>query len=198
MKSNVFHGVGGVCILDPSSFNISIPPSEILKLLDREGFKFHSADIVKAARSRIDRSAYDRDARQVSAPNIFNCRTYAVWNYAQVGVRLSGLSLKAFGNGEPVHPNHILAGDLVFVSDKKSRSGRHVGMATSDCTVIHAQAGVNVQEIDISDFIRNEQLRHIVRIIDNLSSCLRVECPASSEVTCSSDFEPFIRRTLSR
>jgi cell wall-associated NlpC family hydrolase len=193
----VFYGVNGLCALDPKSLDIPISKDETVKFLEKEGFEFKPVSLAQVARGCIGSSVYEQGAPQSLAPKIVECRSFIGWSYAQLGILISTLNLRS--EGRELNPSERLAlGDLVFVSnnDKKSPSGGHVAMATSDSTVIHAQAEVNVQEIPLAKLLENEKLRRVVRIADNIDSILTFRCPASKHVMCSLDFESILNPVL--
>ena len=72
-------------------------------------------------------------------PNRFDCSGLTQWAWAQAGIRLGPDTYTQVGQGVPVAPGQVRAGDLIF--PKYSWDGRgpgHVQLAISATEVVHA------------------------------------------------------------
>ncbi len=84
-----------------------------------------------------------------NGPSRFDCSGLTVWAMRAAGVALPRTSYSQFGVGTPVDRSSIQAGDLVFF-DTDGSGASHVGIATSNATVISATASSGVVEHSIS------------------------------------------------
>jgi peptidoglycan DL-endopeptidase CwlO len=100
---------------------------------------------VAAARSMIG-AGY---AYGGNGPSRFDCSGLAVYAMRAAGVSLPRTSYSQFNVGTPVDRSSIQAGDLVFF-DTDGSGASHVGVATSNSTVISATASSGVIEHSIS------------------------------------------------
>jgi cell wall-associated NlpC family hydrolase len=100
---------------------------------------------VSAARSMIG-AAY---AYGGNGPSSFDCSGLTVYAMRAAGVSLPRTSYTQFNVGSPVLRSSIQAGDLVFF-DTDGSGASHVGIATSNSTVISATASSGVIEHSIS------------------------------------------------
>ena len=72
-------------------------------------------------------------------PDRFDCSGLTQWAWAQVGVRLGPDTYSQVGQGVPVAPGDVRAGDLIFPKDDfDSRGPGHVQLAISPTQVVHA------------------------------------------------------------
>jgi peptidoglycan DL-endopeptidase CwlO len=74
-----------------------------------------------------------------TSPRAFDCSGLMVYAFRQAGVTLPRTSFAQFGVGVPVSRAYIRAGDLVFFN-ASGPGASHVGIATSNATVISATA----------------------------------------------------------
>jgi peptidoglycan DL-endopeptidase CwlO len=84
-----------------------------------------------------------------NGPARFDCSGLTVWAMRAAGVALPRTSYSQFGVGTPVERVSIQPGDLVFF-DTDGSGASHVGIATSNSTVISATAASGVVEHAIS------------------------------------------------
>ena len=85
-----------------------------------------------------------------NGPSAYDCSGLTVFAMRQAGVALPRTSYSQFGVGTAVERSAITAGDLVFF-DTDGTGASHVGVATSNSTVISATASRGVVEHAISD-----------------------------------------------
>jgi cell wall-associated NlpC family hydrolase len=72
-------------------------------------------------------------------PDRFDCSGLTQWAWAQAGVRLGSDTYTQVGQGVPVAPGDVRAGDLIFPKDDfDSRGPGHVQLAISPTQVVHA------------------------------------------------------------
>jgi cell wall-associated NlpC family hydrolase len=81
-------------------------------------------------------------------PSSFDCSGLTQWAWRQAGVQLGGDTYTQIGQGVPVRPGEVRAGDLIFPTDSFGNFGPgHVQLAISASEVIHApQSGDVVRE----------------------------------------------------
>jgi peptidoglycan hydrolase-like protein with peptidoglycan-binding domain len=84
-----------------------------------------------------------------NGPNQFDCSGLTVFAMRAAGVSLPRTSYSQFGVGAPVDRSSVQAGDLVFF-DTDGSGASHVGIATSNSTVISATVSAGVTEHSIS------------------------------------------------
>ena len=84
-----------------------------------------------------------------NGPSQFDCSGLTVWAMRAAGVALPRTSYSQFNVGTPVDRSSIQAGDLVFF-DTDGSGASHVGVATSNSSVISATASSGVIEHSIS------------------------------------------------
>jgi cell wall-associated NlpC family hydrolase len=84
-----------------------------------------------------------------NGPSSFDCSGLTVYAMRAAGVSLPRTSYTQFDVGSPVLRSSIQAGDLVFF-DTDGSGASHVGIATSNSTVISATASSGVIEHSIS------------------------------------------------
>jgi peptidoglycan DL-endopeptidase CwlO len=84
-----------------------------------------------------------------NGPGSFDCSGLTVFAMRAAGVSLPRTSYSQFGIGTPVDRSSIQAGDLVFF-DTDGSGASHVGVATSNATVISATSSGGVTEHSIS------------------------------------------------
>jgi cell wall-associated NlpC family hydrolase len=105
-----------------------------------EGFALKKL-LINRARSCIGRSLYRGDARPEEAPAIFNCFRFTWWVWRPCGIELPDHQLICPWL-EVVSVGAIEIADLVFVPRLNrglhTDDFGHVGIATDECTVIHA------------------------------------------------------------
>ena len=85
-----------------------------------------------------------------NGPSTYDCSGLTVFAMRQAGITLPRTSYTQFELGTPVERSAITAGDLVFF-DTDGSGASHVGIATSNSTVISATASRGVVEHGISE-----------------------------------------------
>jgi peptidoglycan DL-endopeptidase CwlO len=84
-----------------------------------------------------------------NGPGSYDCSGLTVFAMGQAGISLPRTSYAQYGVGTPIDAGSIAAGDLVFF-DTDGSGASHVGIATSNATVISATASRGVVEHAIS------------------------------------------------
>jgi peptidoglycan DL-endopeptidase CwlO len=84
-----------------------------------------------------------------NGPGSYDCSGLTVFAMQQAGISLPRTSYSQFGVGTPIDQASIAAGDLVFF-DTDGSGASHVGIATSNATVISATQSSGVMEHAIS------------------------------------------------
>lgn len=199
-----YRAVGNRCAVILSSFNLNIQPNETLVILNKEGFRLITVDVVLLARQYVGVSQYRRGARPSEAPNVFDCSSFIKWLYGMCGIWLPRRSIQQRNLGEIIELNDIRAGDAVFVSgridyyedDSKNGVG-HVGIATSDNSVVHAaNKKSGVIESSFQEFVGADKFRGARRYIPKEANVLTFETPPHREVESSDDIKWIIRQSL--
>jgi hypothetical protein len=189
--------VGLRCAIDSSLFRYDVSTPEVQQFLERKGIQRLCVGLTETARGCIHTSMlYKVEACYHDAPEFVNCRTFIKWVYAQNGVWIPS-NIRALGKNTEEHDEDRIEGDLVIAKDSASPSGRHMGMVTSEKTVIHANQGVNVIEEDFEKFI-SEGLVGIRRIIVDPDKIITFSCPSNLEIEWSGDIEALIYRGLKK
>lgn len=107
------------------------------------------------AGQRAARAALTRLGRPyvwgAKGPNVFDCSGLTQWAWGQAGVALGGDTYSQIGDGVPVPPGQVRAGDLIFPLDAFGEGGKsgpgHVQLAISPDYVVHAPTTGDVVRI---------------------------------------------------
>jgi len=187
-----YRPVGDRCAVAESTFAADIPIEIMIGSLTECGFRVLEVDLIKLARSCVGQSVYQRGANPSLAPTTVDCSSFTKWLYAQCGIWLPRRSVQQREVGTPIGVSELIAGDLVFTSgpidyyrfDQSDGVG-HVGIATSDGTIIHAaNSRSGVIETSVDDFV-SRGLRGIRRIISERT--LTIQYPPGYLIETSSD-----------
>lgn len=73
-----------------------------------------------------------------SGPNAFDCSGFTSYLYKQFGYSLPRTSLSQGSYGTPVDKQNLVAGDLVFFSNRGDKKINHVGIYIGNNNFIHA------------------------------------------------------------
>lgn len=190
-----YRSVSDRCFVDFSEFDLKISIDQAIKILEDVGFTKVEVDLVELALEKVDVSQYRRGARLYEAPKVFDCSSLIKWLYTQKGIWLPRRSIQQREFGTPVNINDICPGDIVFVSgyinyyisDPNDGVG-HVGIATSNKTIVHAaNSKLGVIESSLDSFVGPNKLRGIKRIIPNNHQTYTFITPFEREIEWSND-----------
>lgn len=166
-----YRSVKDRCAVDIAQLRLPLPEEEAITILQRLGFGLVDVDAVALARSRVGVARYRRGARTYEAPDVFDCSGFVKWTYGACGIWLPRRSIQQRATGMRVPVLEIEAGDVVFASgridyyfDDPSDGVGHVGIATSDGTVVHAASTKRgIVEDPFEEFAPPGRLRGIRR-----------------------------------
>ncbi|MBS1819011.1 MAG: C40 family peptidase [Acidobacteria bacterium] len=100
---------------------------------------------------RIVRAALDLQGAPYrnggSDPDGFDCSGFTQYVFAQVGLRLPRDTREQFDAGDPVDPDEVQPGDLIFYRTT-SRHVSHVGIALGNGRFVHAPSARGVVRIE--------------------------------------------------
>lgn len=140
-----YRAVEGRCAIDIYKFNIPVSKEKVLRVLIDNGFKIININLIALARQYIGKSHYCRGANISEAPWIVDCSSFIKYIFGQYGIWLPRRTIQQRELGEAVSISEIVAGDLVFIPgkinyyyDNPIDKVGHVGIITSNNTVIHA------------------------------------------------------------
>ncbi len=192
------------CAVILDDLRLPISKEEALAILLRKNFSVVTIDIIELARTCLGTSLYRRGARVAEAPEIVDCSSLTKWLYGMRGIWLPRRSIQQRAYGMTVHPDQLIAGDLVFTSgwidyydDDPSDGVGHVGIVTKNKMVIHAaNKHVNVVETPIEQFIDEKRFRGARRYLPNGIETITFETPLNREVEISDDIRWIILQSL--
>ena len=184
--------------------HLPILGEETLAILKEKRFVMLEVDIIALARQCIGASQYRRAARLSEAPAIVDCSSFVKWLYARRGIWLPRRSIQQRELGEVIDLDELVAGDLVFVSgwidcyhDDPADGVGHVGVATSDGTVIHAaNRKAHIVESPLDKFVGKTKFRGARRYIPKGVKVLTLETPLIREVEIANDIKWIILQSL--
>lgn len=199
-----YQATGNRCAVILESLRLPIMCEEVLSILNRKGFRKIDVDVTMLARQCIRDSRYRRGARPHEAPQVVDCSSFIKWLHAQRGIWLPRRSIQQREHGEAISPSKIVAGDVVFASgwidyyhDDPLDGVGHVGIATSNKTVIHAaNKNDGVIESPLDAFTRERKFRGARRYIPKDVDVLTLEIPPSMDVETSDDLRWIVLQTL--
>lgn len=200
-----FRAVGNWVAVQPAELALPMSWADALGQLTRQGFRTLDRDVEPIARSCIGMSRYRRGARLSEAPAVVDCSSLTKWVYGQLGIWLPRRSIQQRAEGRSVELDALQAGDLVFIagsinyyeSDPTTGVG-HVGLATSDATIIHASSKHQaVIEVPVDQFVTSKNFRGATRIVDDFSQLVTLETPPDREVERSDDIRWIVLQSLS-
>lgn len=93
-----------------------------------------------------------------SGPTAFDCSGFTSYLYRQFGYSLPRTSSSQGSYGSFVEKQNLVAGDLVFFSNRSDKKINHVGIYVGDNNFIHASTntrGVVMDNLDSSYYLRN-------------------------------------------
>lgn len=201
-----YRAVKNRCAVDFNSLRLPISNEETLNVLMLIGFSVVNVDMIALARECIGVSRYCRGAKPSDAPGVVDCSSFVKWLYGMRGVWLPRRSIQQRGFGQVIDLKGILAGDLIFVSGRinyydkdPSDSVGHVGIATSDGTVIHAaNKKLNVVESSFDEFVEEGKFRGARRYISKRCNVFTLETPSVREIETSDDIRWIVLQSLPR
>jgi hypothetical protein len=201
-----YRAVGNRCAVDIDSLRLPISREETLSILIAKNFKVLETDIVTLARNCVGISKYRRGARLSEAPAIFDCSSFIKWLYGQCGIWLPRRSIQQRELGENIELNQIASEDVVFISgfidyymNDPALGVGHVGIATSNNTVIHAgNKKVGVIESSLDAFVSKGKFRGVRRYIPKHREITTLETPLGREVETADDIKWIVLQSLPR
>lgn len=191
----LFRAVGNRCAVHFPSLKLPIDEPQALEILERLGYQVVSVDLIELARQQIGRAIYRRGARLRDAPEVLDCSSFTVWLYGQRGIALPRYSIQQYETCFPVRLEQAKAGDLVFSEGFRSYFREdpelgigHVGIVTSDRTVVHAaNSRQGIIEDQFTAWSDRKGFRGIRRVIHPGMPLVTLETPPSAEVQTSDD-----------
>lgn len=162
-------------------------------MLDKIGFRKVEVNIEEIARSVVGKARYLFHADISMAPGIVRCSTFTSWAFGILGIELGARSVQQWEGGNMVNVSEAKAGDLIFSAGHKNyfikgpqRNGiGHVGLVTSQNTVIHASwAERTVIE---TEFKITHRFRGIRRYLPDDDELLTFEVPPHINVKRGDD-----------
>ncbi len=198
-----YRAVENRCAVHIHALQLPIPPTSAEHILTRLGFEQKTGDVVAIARSQIGQSAYRLGARTQEAPDAVDCSSFVKWVYGQVGIWLPRRTIQQLQVGEPVHPDDLQAGDLLFKTgrhnwyiDRPELGVGHVGIATGSDTVIHAaNRKRGVIESPAVTFL-GEKFRGVRRLISHNEEIVTLIAPRHIDIETDDDIRWIILREL--
>ncbi len=157
-------------------------------------------DLPAMARKQIG-VPYKRCALLREAPHLFDCSSLIKWLYGFRGIWLPRSLLLWLELGRGVSKNNLEPGDLVFTSGLTNYVVEgvggigHVGMASSQQTVIHASNAMGVAEVSLDLFLNKRAFRSARRIITH-DKVITLIIPEEKEVETSDDIMWILRHKL--
>ncbi len=201
-----FRAVGSRCAVDLGALNLSFSREEILRGLEKQGFKVIHPSPVALARGRVGVSVYRRSAGSDDAPGVVDCSSLVKWVYGQCGLWLPRRSIQQRNLGKVVAPTDLRSGDVVFTSghinyyyDDPTDGVGHVGIATGDGTIVHAaNRKVGVIESAVEGFLEGEPLRGIRRYFSEDQDIVVFETPPARHVEVADDLRWIFLQSFGR
>ena len=199
-----YRSVGNRCAIILDYLHLPISREEALTELSRKGFTVVEVDIIALARQCIGTSQYRRGARLSEAPTVVDCSSFVKWLYARRGIWLPRRSIQQRELGEVINIDELVAGDLVFISgwidyyhDDPANGVGHVGIVTSDKTVIHAaDRKTNIVENPLDKFVSGNKFRGARRYIPKGKEVITLETPLNREIEIADDIRWIILQSL--
>jgi len=194
----IYRPIGLRCAVCLEDLELPYSNEQALKVLYSLGFQVKYVDVVRLARSCVG-APYFRGATLDQAPGLFDCSSFTQWLYAQKGIWIPRMSIEQrdyAGFQEVGSFDEISGGDLLFTigppdyhwNDPENGVG-HVGIATGEGTVIHAQdmvAPSGVVETGLERFIKDS--RGIRRVTTQHKQLYTIICPPTEVVESSRIF----------
>lgn len=197
----------GTCAfnLEETARLFKLSSEEVLKMLAQRGFKFigkiEPSSIIQNFRNRyVGQSSYKRGSSLGEEPQSFNCSSFAVHLYEQIGIWLPRISIAQsyYWVGKDVSVYDLKPLDLLFTKsehrnryiDDPSEAIGHVLIYTGkEChTVIHAaNKAKGVIEERAEKYLLSKNLQQIKRIIYNPEKWILLKIPENIEIESSDD-----------
>lgn len=197
-----YRAVGDRCAMDLGRLLIVglLTDAEKQAALEALGCTIVSVDPIAIARSYVGRSAWRRGARMHEAPGVVDCSSFTKWLLGEIGIWIPRRSIQqrdCVGNGGYAvnDRDDVQPGDLVFVAGWRdyydtdpSQGVGHVGIVTSDRTVVHAaNSQLGVTESPLEEFLYLNNFRGARRMVPADHTTLTVETPPEREVETEDD-----------
>ncbi len=200
-----YHATGNRCAIDFSFFRLGVTDVTAISILEKRGCSVVEVDIFALLRSLIGISRYTIGASSTLAPEHVDCSSLVQWAYGQLGIELPRLTIEQILSdmGENVPFDELIRGDLIFTSGHTNfftdhlRVG-HVGIATGEGTVVHANRKHGITEIELTEFLRERDLAGIRRYIPKGHKIFTIESPESLAVQHASRLAWMVKRGLTR
>lgn len=198
----IYRTVNDLLAVDIQALNLPISKEKTIQILLENGFEIHEEDLVSLARKCVGVAKYRRGAKLREAPEIFDCSSFIKWLYGHKGIWLPRRSIQQREYGTKVSINEITSGDVIFVSgwidyyfDDPSDGVGHVGIVTSDGSVIHAAGKkAGVIESHLSEFAEVKKFRGARRYWNYNLVTFRV--PSNREVEIADDIRWIVLQSL--
>lgn len=197
-----YRAVGDRCAVDLGRLLIAGLLTNIEKqaAIESVGCTIVSVDPIALARSCIGCSTWQRGARMREAPGVVDCSSFTKWIFGEIGIWIPRRSIQqrdCWGNGGHAvnDRDNVQSGDLVFVSGWKdyydvdpSQGVGHVGIVTSDRTVVHAaNSELGITESPLEEFLYLNNFRGARRMIPSDRTVLTLQTPPEREVETEDD-----------
>ena len=202
-----FLAVGNRCAVDFASLELKITDQEALIILTSQGYKPVTVQLTEMARNLMGKSRYQRNCQPFQAPEIVDCSSFIKWLYAQKGIWLPRhpIDQRDCGYTSILRTGKLAEGDLLFSTGRKTMywddpatGVGHVGMVTSDGTVIHAaNSDKHIVEEPLETILENWKDRGSIRVFRNPERTVTLQCPPEIPVECSTAFRWKIFAALS-
>lgn len=130
--------VGAAPRTSPSSRHVTQERATLAAQVDRRAGRIPAGPAGAAVQAALSKRGvpYVWGAK---GPNRFDCSGLTQWAWAQAGVRLGADTYTQVGQGVPVAPGQVRAGDLIFPKYSwDDRGPGHVQLAISPTEVVHA------------------------------------------------------------
>lgn len=133
-------------------------------------------EIVKLANSLLGKEYYYGASAMYDAPVRFDCSSFVLYIFRQLGIELPRMSFQQYYFGFPTPDDKLLPGDLVFRSQKKPQQGvsgdrknfGHVGIYIGNNRVIHASSDKKkVVEEALASFKKYSTYKGGIRVISH-------------------------------
>lgn len=198
----MFRAVEKCCAVDFSKLDLPIAEEDAMRILSFLGFRVVPVDLVEIARSRVGASRYQRGARLMDAPGVFDCSSLMKWLYAQRGIWLPWRTIQQIDQGSSIDIRDLSAGDVIFTTGfinyyrtDPSQGVGHVGIATGEGSIVHAaNSRSGIVESAVEDFLHAVELRGIRRYVT--ASVVTLDVPLLRDIETSDDIRWVILQRL--
>lgn len=195
-----FHAAGRLCAVDLNNLDVAASVADLTRCFLGLGFQARPYDLIGPARSRVGRAKYERGASIKRAPRTVDCSSFTKWVYQKNGIWLPRFAIQQSEMGRDLLPpvETPAAGDLVFTVGHQPLARRaghisigHVGLATGEGTVLHADyRAQTVVEESLDQFVlRSGAVQKVRRLIEHPDATLVFRSPPHLPVETSDDFK---------